>query len=266
VQEKSSKFKFLIPVLSGLLAVIFVLSGAIYLLFNINIFNEEKVQIIKAPKGPIKEKPVDAGGKIIDHIDAEFYGILDKDIEDQVVEVIKPPDPEPELPSVTLEIDSNENEDNISTDSNADDKDDLPVLITGDNITNVNKQLATDAPLLSDNRSVKKMDNTTQTSNLLDADNISKIINTPISKPKKGYFIQLASFNDQEKAKFSAGILNEKLAVSLDGNSLKVMKVDLGKGKGIWWRIVTNIMDRNDAETICALLKSEGNNCIVRSK
>ena len=266
MQEKSSKFKFLIPILSGLLAVIFVLSGAIYLLFNINIFNEEKVQIIKAPKGPIKEKPVDAGGKIIDHIDAEFYGILDKDIEDQVVEVIKPPDPEPELPSVTLEIDSNENEDNISLDSNTDDKVGLPVLITEDNITNDNTKLATDAPLLSDNRSVKKIDNTTQTSYLSDVDNISKIISTPISKPKTGYFIQLASFNDQEKAKFSAGILNEKLAVSLGGNSLNVMKVDLGKGKGIWWRIVTDIMDRNDAETICALLKSEGNNCIVRSK
>ena len=151
-------------------------------------------------------------------------------------------------------------------DSNTDDKVVLPVLITEDNITNDNKKFVKDPPLLSDNRSVKKIDNTTQTSNLLDADNISKIINTPISKPKKGYFIQLASFNDQEKAKFSAGILNEKLAVSLGGNSLKVMKVDLGKGKGIWWRIVTNIMDRNDAETICALLKSEGNNCIVRSK
>ena len=73
MQEKSSKFKFLIPILSGLLAVIFVLSGAIYLLFSINIFNEEKVQIIKAPKGPIKEKPVDAGGKIIDHIFNLFF-------------------------------------------------------------------------------------------------------------------------------------------------------------------------------------------------
>ena len=31
-------------------------------------------------------------------------------------------------------------------------------------------------------------------------------------------------------------VLNEKLAVSLGGNSLNVMKVDLGKGKGIWQR------------------------------
>ena len=61
-------------------------------------------------------------------------------------------------------------------------------------------------------------------------------------------------------------ILNEKLAVTLAGNSLKIMKVDLGQGKGVWWRIVTDILSRSESETICALLKSEGNNCIVRSK
>ena len=83
---------------------------------------------------------------------------------------------------------------------------------------------------------------------------------------KKGYFVQLASFNNEEKAIVSVDILNEKLAVSLNGNQLQIMKVDLGNGKGIWWRIVTDILNRSEGATICALLKSEGNNCIVRSK
>ena len=61
-------------------------------------------------------------------------------------------------------------------------------------------------------------------------------------------------------------VLNEKLAVSLSGNELQIMRVDLGDGKGIWWRIVTNTIPRGEAETVCALLKSEGNNCIVRSR
>ena len=76
----------------------------------------------------------------------------------------------------------------------------------------------------------------------------------------------MASFNNKNKAKLSVDILNEKLAVTLAGNSLKIMKVDLGQGKGVWWRIVTDILSRSESETICALLKSEGNNCIVRSK
>lgn len=266
MQEKSSKFKFLIPILSGLLAVIFVLSGAIYIIFNINIFNESKIQIIKAPKGPIKEKPVDAGGKIIDHLDADFYGILDKDIEAQVVEVIKPPDPEPELPTVKLGININEPIDNISVISNTGDKNDSSLLMTEDNVTSDNKSFSENNILLNDNVTGINMDKIAQTNEFSINDNITEIIDTPVSKPKKGYFIQLASFNEEAKAKLSAEILNEKLAVSLNGNSLNVMKVDLGKGKGIWWRIVTDILNRNDAETICALLKSEGNNCIVRSK
>ena len=98
------------------------------------------------------------------------------------------------------------------------------------------------------------------------SDILSLKIENPVSKPKKGYFVQLASFNNKEKAKVSVDILNEKLAVTLNGNQLQIMKVDLGNGKGIWWRIVTDIIKRSEAETICALLKSEGNNCIVRSK
>ena len=70
----------------------------------------------------------------------------------------------------------------------------------------------------------------------------------------------------KKKAKVSVDVLNEKLAVSLSGNELQIMRVDLGDGKGIWWRIVTNTMPRGEAETVCALLKSEGNNCIVRSR
>ena len=118
MSDKNKKFKFLIPILSGLLAVIFVLSGAIYIFFNINLFSEEKIQIIKASKGPVKEKPLDSGGKIIDHLDADFYGILDKDIDTKVVEVIKPPSPEPELPSVQLDLENLEVVDNISINTN----------------------------------------------------------------------------------------------------------------------------------------------------
>ena len=45
------------------------------------------------------------------------------------------------------------------------------------------------------------------------SDILSLKIENPVSKPKKGYFVQLASFNNEEKAKVSVDILNEKLAV-----------------------------------------------------
>jgi hypothetical protein len=260
VSDKNKKFKFLIPILSGLLAVIFVLSGAIYIFFNINLFSEEKIQIIKASKGPVKEKPLDSGGKIIDHLDADFYGILDKDIDTKVVEVIKPPSPEPELPSVQLDLENLEVLDNISINTDINNVFEPDPLTSNDNISTSSKE-----NILNDNLS-QVNDNNSLTNNLILNDNITQIIDSPISKPKKGYFIQLASFNNKNKAKLSVDILNEKLAVTLAGNSLKIMKVDLGQGKGVWWRIVTDILSRSESETICALLKSEGNNCIVRSK
>ena len=54
--ENTKKFKILFPLLGGLFSVILVLSGAIYIFFNINFFSKKEIQLIKAPKGPIKEK------------------------------------------------------------------------------------------------------------------------------------------------------------------------------------------------------------------
>tara|TARA_Y100001934_G_C12076499_1_gene642663 strand:- start:8 stop:793 length:786 start_codon:yes stop_codon:yes gene_type:complete len=259
--ESSKKFRILLPLLGGLLSVILVLSGAIYIFFNINFLSNKEIQLIKAPEGPIKEKPENSGGKIIDHLDAEFYGILDKDIENKFVEVLKPPAPEPELPVLELDLKTIKVQDNSETINESDNK--SFEIYENDSFDNQTKELELTSQN-KDNISLEKKNFDSIDDN--NSDILSLKIENPISKPKKGYFVQLASFNNEEKAKVSVDILNEKLAVSLNGNQLQIMKVDLGDGKGIWWRIVTDIINRSEAETICALLKSEGNNCIVRSK
>tara|TARA_Y100001970_G_scaffold279453_1_gene386840 strand:- start:2025 stop:2810 length:786 start_codon:yes stop_codon:yes gene_type:complete len=259
--ENSKKFRILLPLLGGLLSVILVLSGAIYIFFNINFLSNKEIQLIKAPEGPIKEKPENSGGKIIDHLDAEFYGILDKDIENKFVEVLKPPAPEPELPVLELDLKTIKVQDNSETINESDNK--SFEIYENDSFDNQTKELELTSQN-KDNISLEKKNFDSIDDN--NSDILSLKIENPISKPKKGYFVQLASFNNEEKAKVSVDILNEKLAVSLNGNQLQIMKVDLGDGKGIWWRIVTDIINRSEAETICALLKSEGNNCIVRSK
>ena len=131
MEETSNKFRFLIPLLSGLFAVIFVLCGVIYIIININLFKEDNIPIIKAPEGPIKEKPEKPGGKVIKHQDAKFYGILDKDIDEQTVEIINPPSPEPELPSIDLGLNNNRAIDNSSSKNDA-------IIKTEDNISKSN--------------------------------------------------------------------------------------------------------------------------------
>ena len=250
--ENSKKFKILFPLLGGLFSVILVLSGVIYIFFNINFFSKKEIQLIKAPKGPIKEKPKNSGGKIIDHLDAEFYGILDKDIENKFVEVLKPPAPEPELPIIDLDIETIKGQDNSEPINENDYL--LFNIDKKENFDNQSKELEI-TEQNTDNLSLEK--NNFDSIDDKNSDILSLKIENPVSKPKKGYFVQLASFNNEEKAKVSVDILNEKLAVTLNGNQLQIMKVDLGNGKGIWWRIVTDIINRSEAEQFvhCLSLK-----------
>ena len=218
--ENSKKFRILLPLLSGLLSVIFVLSGAIYIFFNINFLGNKEIQILKAPEGPIKEKPKNSGGKIIDHQDADFYGILDKDIDNKVVEVLKPTAPEPELPSIELDLDNNIEKDNISEITNKRNKYEISDDNQDENSSNNNQNLEITSQekenINTENKNIVNMDNYNQ-------DNISEIIEKPVSKPKKGYFVQLASFNNETKAKAQVEEMCKKLLANLVIEDYKII-------------------------------------------
>jgi len=84
---------------------------------------------------------------------------------------------------------------------------------------------------------------------------------------KSEYYVHLASYKNGGKARMAVDIFNEELAVPLYGHSLQVVSEDLGSGKGVWWRVITEFFEKREkAEFICALIMARGGSCIVRSR
>jgi hypothetical protein len=58
-------------------------------------------------------------------------------------------------------------------------------------------------------------------------------------------------------------MLGGKHKSRLDGVELGTMKVDAGEN-GVFWRVVTEPLERTNADTLCAALKRAGQDCILR--
>ena len=84
-----------------------------------------------------------------------------------------------------------------------------------------------------------------------------------INSSNKTHKVQLAAFAKREKAKQQAAILMEKHKNRLNGIMLEVTKIDTGSS-GIYWRVITEPLLQNRAVSTCNLLKSAGQDCIVR--
>ena len=258
----NKKNKFVVPLLSGLIAICFIMVGIYYFFSNLGVFEKTSVPIIRAPEKPIKVKPEISGGKNIDYTDCKVCQLWDpKNENSETVEILTPPST-PELPAIALpendNVTSNDNKSNdivLTQDNNSLEDDNFSSsIIEKNNVTQIELE----------NLPKKENDNDSSTSKTNDL--MNQKISIPISKPVSGYYIQLAAFNTKIRAETAVKILNEKLAVSLDGTILKIMQVDLGADKGFWWRIISNKLTREEAESTCALLKSQGQGCIVRSE
>ena len=77
------------------------------------------------------------------------------------------------------------------------------------------------------------------------------------------YMIQLAAFRDAKKASEMARILSEKHKTRLNNVDLETMKVDTGSN-GIFHRIVSIPLPRQDADKICGILRRSGQDCFLR--
>ena len=77
------------------------------------------------------------------------------------------------------------------------------------------------------------------------------------------YLVQLAAFRDATTAREQAAMLGGKHQSRLSGVELGTMKVDAGEN-GIFWRVITEPLQRVEADSLCAALKRSGQDCILR--
>ena len=77
------------------------------------------------------------------------------------------------------------------------------------------------------------------------------------------YMIQLAAFRSAKRAAEMAEILSQKHKSRLKDVDLETMRVDNGSN-GIFHRIVSAPLPRQDADKVCSILRRSGQDCFLR--
>ena len=285
---EKQKTSFRLVILIGFIVLAIGIAGGGFWL-SLQSGTTQELPVLRADKTPFKFKPEDRGGKVIPHQDSLVLEILEGLSEnDNQSEILRLPDAAPELPPVALQI-----EDDVAQDEQQPDArpaDDLPDETPNDLLENSNDntqiassnsaQKTTIEPKLSADQinltSVIDDNNTSQQGKVIGEAKEDKQVKdapiiAPVTKPeppkqiagKKTHKVQLAAFAKQEKAKQQAAILMEKHRNRLEGIMLEVTKIDTGSS-GIYWRVITQPLNETLALSTCDLLKSAGQDCIVR--
>ena len=77
------------------------------------------------------------------------------------------------------------------------------------------------------------------------------------------YMIQLAAFRNAKRAAEMTEILSQKHKSRLKDVDLETMTVDNGSN-GIFHRIVSVPLPREDADEVCSILRRSGQDCFLR--
>jgi len=195
------------------------------------------VIIIKAVDGPIKVKPLDAGGTTVAHQDLLVIDMLKNGVANSgEVETLRPNLSTPEPPPI---------DGGKSANTTADGK---AVTVAADKATSATKAESETAK--SPEKQLAKPEKTTK---------------KPLVKQtgEPAFVIQLAAFRSAEKAEEIASLLSAKHGSRLDGIKLQTMRLDTG-ANGIFFRVVSPPMPRPEAETACTNLRRAGQDCFLR--
>ena len=236
--------------------------------------DQNDVQIITAEEGPIKVKPDDVGGKAIKNQDSAVMSMIANNAKTDVdVENLRPLSSDPELPPVALA----EEKANKAPETNSDNatetetKSETETKTETDNNTTPKTDSVTSKPTESD---IETSTSKSSDKNLSDEQKPTSLIPTAkpavkAKKPSNGdkkkkaktddplYRVQLAAFRNADKAAEVASLLTEKHRTRLNDTILETSKIET-KDNGIFWRIVTESLVREEADNLCTLLKRAG--------
>lgn len=278
--EKSSSFLRIFLLISFILSAVAVASfGFWYSMQKSESISE--LPVLKPNNTVFKIKPEDPGGKVIPYQESQVLRILEGLTEtDNRTEKLLLPDAAPELPPVALVEEKSDEEELFIQQKSSVKHAENSTTISRDSLENKinpsdskkNEIKLTDI-IDQDNASIELRNTSNEDSKEKITNNKNKqsLIVEPINKPVPPkinssnitYKVQLAAFAKREKAKQQAAILMEKHKNRLNGIMLEVTKIDTGSS-GIYWRVITEPLLQNHAISTCNLLKSAGQDCIVR--
>ena len=248
------------------------------------------VVLIKADPGPFRQAPKDPGGTRILHKDSTVMSMLGGGDDQEDVEIIQPPADVPEMPPLP---DSQDKDivmaeapapvDQLADDPSADkdagetaDNDGETAGMTAPDTPSNDDDSATTAVTPQDGDEADDNAEPEMDSSQTDARNANtpEMATLPEAKPEPPqrvtvggdeplYLVQLAAFRNAGTAREQAALLLGKHESRLGEVELGTMKVDAGEN-GIFWRVITEPLERVKADTLCAALKRAGQDCILR--
>ena len=263
----------LAKMLLGGFAVI-VLGGTV--IGGISIFGERdnnNLVILKADTEPFKKAPAEKGGLKINSLDSPVLSLLDKAEEiEEGVEVLRPPISEPEPPPIEVTEDvkpAETAEVQITENTEVEPKAEISIVEPAQvvEVTPSEADKSSDdktTPEASAETVVKSEDNaeTDEISSAISSipakrpDTPKIVATTDINSPS--YVVQFAAFKNETRAKNTAAVLSTKHKSRLDGMAIGYMRW------GDYWRVVAEPMPRADANSLCSMFRSVGQECIIK--
>jgi len=229
---------------------------------------------LQADETPFKVRPSEEGGQKIAHQNSRFMSYLDKgEAETEEKEILHLDEDLPEPPPVPIEAEKPSDtapaqagaQEQAAADAKNPEKqsvmatplaqvqtDTSPVTADStDNTSAVNEQAEDKAsPAVPVKRPVELA-------------NIRKKNNNQAKPDASWRQIQIAAFQDQNKADTAAALLSQKHKARLNGYILSATIIQKADG-GQFWRVMSEAMPAAEANAICDALKKAGQDCFLR--
>jgi len=232
---------------------------------------------LQANEIPFKVRPSEEGGQKIAHQNSLFMSYLDKgEAETEEKEILHLNEDLPEPPPVSIEADKpvhtapaqagaqglvasdtgNPEKQSVMATPLAKAQTEIPPVIA-------NKPDRTDNTLAANGHAKDKASPAAPVKRPVELANIQKKNNNQAKPDASWRQIQIAAFQEQDKADTAAALLSQKHKARLNGYTLSATIIQKADG-GQFWRVMSGAMPAAEANAICDALKKAGQDCFLR--
>ena len=232
---------------------------------------------LQADETPFKVRPSEEGGQKIAHQNSRFMSYLDKgEAETEEKEILHLDEDLPEPPPVPIEAEKPSDtapaqagaQEQAAADAKNPEKQSVMATPLAQAQTDI-PPVTDDKPDSTDNTSAANEQAEDKASPAgpikrpVELANIQKKTNNQAKPDASWRQIQIAAFQDQNKADTAAALLSQKHKARLNGYVLSATIIKKADG-GQFWRVMSEAMPAAEANAICDALKKAGQDCFLR--
>ena len=272
-EHRTNRSGLILTAIAAFVIAALVFGGSILFLME----NDRDLVSLKADSEPYKVRPSEPGGLKLENLDSPVLGLLDpKSGEETGREVLTPPESAPELPPIAVDGKTAAAPDAtgaaVPADGAADGKPPAGETPPAEAAAPQAEKAAPPpqaAAAPAPGSAGKKPAGDQPSNKEIDAA-VAQVAGTPKPRPKAAqkiavlpgdgpfFVVQFAAFKSERNASNTAAVLAAKHASRLDEVSIVYMQ------SGEYWRVMSEPLPRPEANDMCAMFRSVGQDCIVK--